>query len=177
MNPADRNLWLDFMAARYLEAVERNDFDEQDRLWEIAGTDAELEEAFHQLHLAWAGEAEQNLSSEIADSVTKHLRSAEIIRPNAGPVTVADLANEIFLRTPDKLPAEAHQLNEKLRQVHDVVPDDVGLNDFIAWIEERYGNGLREYWRAMHDASMKLDMQRSSEIALAARRAKPKGDT
>lgn len=50
MTPTDRRLWIDLTAARYLEAVEREDWDAQAELWALAAQDPELEAAMHDIH-------------------------------------------------------------------------------------------------------------------------------
>lgn len=58
MTPTDRRLWIDLTAARYLDAVERDDFDAQAELWAIAAQDPDLEAAFHDTHLGLLEERE-----------------------------------------------------------------------------------------------------------------------
>jgi hypothetical protein len=50
MNPNDRRLWLDLATARYLDAIERDDFETQIEPWRAAEIDPELGEAFHDIH-------------------------------------------------------------------------------------------------------------------------------
>src|SRR4029078_469930 len=103
-------LWLDLAAARYLAALERDDFDAMAEIWQLALADHELEALLHEVHAGLldeqAHEAAAAATAALTTAVEKHLPSAEIIRPSTGPVTVADVANELFRHTPDRLPAE-----------------------------------------------------------------------
>jgi hypothetical protein len=177
MTPADRRLWLDAQAADYLAAVEAEDFDRQDELWGLAARDPELEEALHAVHAGLAEEAPAALGAAIDAAVKAFLPSAEVIRPAAGPVTVGMVANELFRHTPDRLPVEAHALNDRLRQTTDELPADLGLSKLVAWAEARFGSADPTYWKAFYDALIKLDLRRSAETEyqLAARSLRKPG--
>jgi hypothetical protein len=177
MNPTDRHLWLDLTAARYLDALERDDFDAMAELWQLALADHELEAVLHEVHAGLldeqASEAAAAAKEALTAAVEKHLPSAEIIRPSTGPVTVADVANELFRHTPDRLPAEAHLLNERLRASGEPLPADLGLTRLTAWAEAKFGPGPAEYWKAFRQAAVKLEIRRAAEAEyhLAARPA------
>jgi hypothetical protein len=178
MNPTDRRLWLDLTAARYLDAVERADFDAQEELWQLAATDPDLEAAFHEVHADLVAEQEATIAAAVSAAVEQHLRSAEVIKPSAGPVTVADVADELFRHTPDRLPAVAHALNDRLRTAADPLPPDLGLSKLTAWAEARYGAAPPEYWAAFRQAALKVRMRATAdtEFQLAARRTpRPEG--
>ena len=93
-------------------------------------------------------------------------------------VTVADVANELFRHTPDRLPAEAHLLNERLRASREPLPADLGLSKLVAWAEAKFGAAPADYWKAFRQAAIKLELRRSTEIEyhLAARPAPKKED-
>lgn len=177
MTPADRRLWLDMQAARYLVAVEAEDFDLQDELWSLAAHDPELEEAFYAVHTGLAEEAAAGVAATVADAVVKFLPSAEVIRSAAGPVTVGMVADELFRHPPDRLPATAHALNEKLRQASDELPAELGLLELTDWMVAKFGPVPAEYLKAFRHAATKVRMRASpeAEYQLAARRAKPAG--
>jgi hypothetical protein len=178
MTPNDRSLWIDLMASRYLDAIERNDFDAQHKLWRVAETNPELLAAFHDIHAGLVVEQDEVVATAIEVAAAKHLSSTEIVRPQDSRVTVADVANELFYHTPDRLPAETHALNERLRAVTESLPDDLGFSRLIAWAEERFGSAPGVYWKAFYAALVKLDLRRASEseYRLAARAApKPEG--
>ncbi len=178
MTPSDRRLWIDLMTARYLDALERFDFDVQDELWELAATDPELEEAFHSLHVGLEEEQSEREAETIAEAVAKHLPSAEIVCPTVGAVTVGMVADELFRHTPDRLSAAAHQLNDRLRASADELPAELGLSRLTAWAEAKFGTAEGGYWKAFYDALIKLDLRRSveTEYQLAARSPrKPEG--
>jgi len=182
MTPQDLRVYLDIAAARYLEALERDDFDTQAILWRQAGADRELATLLHDLHAGLLeeqlqGEAERATSS-LTEAVARHLPSAEILRPASGPVTVADVAEELFRRPPPRLSAAAHALNEKLRLAREELPDGLGLSKLIAWAEAKFGKAPHDYWVAFREAALELDLRRASEAdyQMAARTAPRKNE-
>ena len=90
-----------------------------------------------------------------------------------GPVTVADVADELFRHTPGRLNADAHALNDRLRTSREPLPVELGLSKLIAWAEAKYGPGALEYWRAFRVAALKLELRQGAETEyqLAARTA------
>jgi hypothetical protein len=177
MNPTDRRLQLDLAAARYLAALERDDFTVMADMWRLALADPELEAVLLEVHTGLieeqAGEAAAAAAASVTTAVKLHLPSAEIVRPSAGHVTVGDVAEELFRHTPDRLPAEAHLLNERLRASQERLPEDLGLSGLIGWAENRFGEGPADYWKAFRQAAVKLELRRGAEAEyqLAARRA------
>jgi len=176
MNPHDR-LRIDLAAARYLEALERDDQDTLDELWAQAANDADLVAAFEQIHAGLLEEDAEKVTADataaIADAAEKHLTSGEVVRPTTGPVTVGDVARELFHHTPGGLPADAHQMNERLRLYQDELPENLGLSSLVAWAEAKFGPAPAEYWKAFRQAAIKLDLRQAaeSEYHLAARSA------
>jgi hypothetical protein len=184
MNPNDRRLELDLAAARYLDALERDDFPAMADLWRSALADPELETVLRQVHAGLVDEqadaAIATVAAALTGAVEKHLPSAEIVRSTTNPVTVGDVAEELFRHAPDRLPAEAHVLNERLRVSQEPLPDDLGLSNLIGWAEQRFGAAPAAYWKAFRQAAVKLELRRGAEgeYRLAARRAtKPEGQS
>ncbi len=183
MTPNPENLRLARLTARYLEALETDDFPTQAKLWKLAETEPALTAAFQQVHADLAeeqAEAESaTVTAVIAAAVEQHLPSAEIVTPAIGPVTVADVATELFRHPPGQLSAAAHSLNEKLRLSQDPLPADLGLSKLVAWAEAKFGTAPAEYWKAFRQAAIKLELRRASaeEYQLAARSAprRPEG--
>lgn len=177
MNTADRRLWLDLQAARYLAAIDAEDFDTQDAVWALAAHDTELEAALHAVHEGVNTERDAATARAVADAVAEHLPSAEVIRPTAGRVTVAMVADELFRHTPGKLSAAAHQLNDRLRQSADELPTDLGLSKLTAWAEARFGPAEGGYWKAFREAALRLELRAAAEVEyqLAARQAPKRG--
>ena len=144
-------------------------------IWKLTATYPELVEILEDLHAGLLEEqAQADLAAAeaaLADVVGKHLPSAEIMR--SGEVTVADVADELYRHTPDRLPAEAHALNETLRGCHEPLPSELGLSKLAAWGDAKFGPAPIEYWQAFRKAAVKLQLQRtaSSEYRLAARPA------
>ena len=173
MTPTDRSLWIDLTAARYLAAVERDDFETQIELWRAAETDPELEAAFHDIHVGLLAEQDEGTTTAIESAAEKHLTSGEVVRPAGGPVTVADVADELFRYAPDRLPAEAHALNERLRAAAEPLPADLGLTKLAAWAEAKFGTASPAYWKAFRAAALKLELRAAArtEYQLAARAA------
>lgn len=175
MNASDRRLWIDLMTARYLEAVERENFDEQTKLWDAAAHDDELEAAFHEIHEALIEADATETKDALEAAVAKHLPSATVVRDPAGPVTFADVADELFRLVPTGLPNEAWRLNDELRNSREPLPRDLGLSHLIAFAEAKFGTAPRDYWRAFRDAALEVRMrarsQSTPDYQLAARRA------
>lgn len=180
MTPSDRRLWIDLRTAEYLDALDRRDFDAQDRLWRLADGDPDLEAAFHDTHAALVAEVDAHAAAAVAEAVAKHLPSAEVVRPTAGPVTVGMVADELFRHTPDRLSAAAHQLNDRLRASADELPVDLGLSKLTTWAEAKFGAAEGGYWKAFREAALKLELRAAAETdyQLAARQApKPEDRT
>lgn len=179
MTPHDR-LRISLAAARYLDALERGDDDALAALWDLAANDPEISAAFHDINAGLmeedAAREQATVASAVAGAVEKHLPSAAIVTLAAGPVTVADVANELFRHTPDRLPAAAHALNDRLRAATDALPDDLGLMTLLAWAEKTFGPGPGEYWEAFRKAALKVRMRHTAdtEFQLAARKTTPK---
>ena len=180
MNPNNRSLWIDLTAARYLDAIERDDFDAQLELWRAAEVDPELEAAFHDLHAGLIAEQGEAATAAVASAAENHLRSGDVVRSTDGPVTVADVANELFRDTPGRLSAEVHAMNERLRSATESLPTDLGMWSLREWIEAKFGSVPPEYVKAFRQAALKVRMRANSETGhqLAARRVQsPTGDT
>lgn len=178
MTPRDRRLWIDLTAAEYLDALEREDFAAQDRLWQLAATDADLEAAFHETHDALIEEAQAAAVDPTIDAVRaavlKHLPGVELDAPT-GPVTVAMVARELFERPPGRLTPEAAQLNERLKAAAAELPSDIGLTPLTQWLEANFGTAPSGYAKAFRDVAFRLRMRINSdlEVQVAARRASP----
>jgi hypothetical protein len=177
MNPTDPRLRRDLTAARYLDALERDDFDTTAALWQLALTDPELGAILRETHAGLieeqAREATAAAETALTAAVEAHLPSAEIVRPAAAVVTVADVAEELFRHAPNRLPAEAHSLNERLRTSAEPLPSNLGLPQLTTWAETLFGPAPPEYWKAFRQAAVKLELRRAAEAEyqLAARRA------
>ena len=171
------NRELDRWTAEYLDAFDTFDVLELERIWEYASHEPQLEAALLDLHVALEEEAEeleqQTTQSAITLAVEKHLPSAEIVRPIQGPVTVADVADELFRHPPDRLNADAHAMNDRLRTSREPLPENLGITQLVIWAETKYGPAAREYWKAFRVAAHKLELRQATEIAyqLAARTA------
>jgi hypothetical protein len=178
MTPQDRRFWIDLTAAEYLDALEREDFDAQDRLWLLAATDPDLEAAFLETHDAIVEESQAAAVNPTIDAVRaavlKHLPGVELDAPT-GPVTVAMVARELFERPPGRLSHEAAALNDRLQATAAELPADMGLTPLTQWLEDKYGPAPPEYAKAFRLAAIKLRIRVNSdaEVQVAARRTKP----
>jgi hypothetical protein len=179
MSPHER-IRISLAAARYLDALEREDQGALDVLWAQAANDPDLLAAFHDINVGLLEEAQGTdraaAEAAVAKAVAEHLPSAEVVRPEVGPVTVADVADELFRHPPERLPAEAHALNERLRSAPDPLPTDLGVDALIAWAEAKYGPAPARYWEAFRRAALKARMRRTAdtEFRLAARQTAPR---
>lgn len=180
MNPFDQRLRLDLAAARYLEALERGDFDAMAQVWQLARAEPELADVLRDVHAVLVEEQDRRdataAASAVTEAVAAHLPSAEVVRPATGAVTVGDVAVELFRHTPDRLPAAAHALNELLRGSQDPLPADLGLSKLVTWAEAKFGTAPAEYWRAFRQAALRLELRRAAEAEyqLAARSVSPR---
>ena len=174
MTPHDRTE-ISLLSARYLEALERGDDASLEALWAEAANDTVLIAAFREIH---AGLLDEDAAAAITDAAERHMKSSEIIRPAAGPVTVGEVARELFQHTPGGLTADAHQMNERLRLYQDELPAGLGLSKLVEWAEAKFGPAPREYWKAFREAMIKLDLRRGAEVEyqLAARSAPKPGE-
>lgn len=181
MTPHDR-LQLSIATARYLEALERDDHATLDSLWRLAATDEELLTALREIHAGLIEEQQQadetSLTGRVTSAAEEHLTGGEIMRAPTESLTVSDAAEELFRCPPAHLPAAAHEMNERLRARRDAFPAELGLTNFVAWAEGKYGPAPAAYWKALREAAIKLELRRAAEVdyQLAARRAaKPEG--
>jgi hypothetical protein len=174
MTPHDRTE-LGITSARYLEALERGDDTALEALWAKAANDTVLVAVFREIH---AGLLDEDAAAAITDAAERHMKSSEIISPATGPVTVGEVARELFQHTPGGLPADAHQMNERLRLYQDELPTNLGLSALVAWAEAKFGPAPRDYWKAFREAAIKLDLRRGAgiEYQLAARSASKPGE-
>jgi hypothetical protein len=167
MNPTDPRLRLDLAAARYLDALERDDFATTAALWQLALADPELEAVLREVHAGLIEEqahaATALANAALTAAVEAHLPSAEILRPSAAVVTVADVADELFRHAPSRLPAEAYLLNERLRTAAEPLPANLGLPQLTVWAEALFGQAPPAYWKAFRQAAVKLELRRAAE--------------
>ncbi len=168
---------LDRLADEYLAALEAGDESELCRIWELAAFEPELEATLHELHTALDEEGRLRDATAaqpaITDAVRAHLPSAEIVSRSSGPVTVGDVARELFQNRSDSLSVEARAFNESLQSSSEPLPEILGLSKLIAWVGAKFGNVPLEYGKVFQQAALKLERRRGSavEYQLAARRA------
>lgn len=183
MNPNPEILRRELLAAKYLEAVESDDFDSQEAFWTLAESEPELAELFHQVHDDLVAEQDTAetaaATSAIANAVEKHLPSASLIRDPSGSVTFADVADELYRHPPMGLSNDVFRLNDDLRSSSEPLPTELGLTALIAFAEAKFGTAPREYWQAFRQAALKLELRRASqtEYQLAARSAQKPEDS
>src|SRR5262245_25312741 len=95
---------LDALALKYLQAVEAEDFDTIESLWDQAADDAELDAMLHGLNAECVAEQDvqehATVAAAVLDQIEKHMPSAEVIRPATAPLTVADVAESIRRHPP-----------------------------------------------------------------------------
>ena len=168
---------LDRITEAYIAALDAADIATLDRIWKLAAADPTLEAYLYALEAEIDADDKREearaLQKPIADAVRAHLKSAEIVEPCTGPVTVGDVARELVRNPPAGLPAEAYSLNEQLQTSQELLPDNLGLANLTAWAQQRFGAGPNGLWKAFRHAAIQLEMKRASEVEyqLAARRA------
>jgi hypothetical protein len=179
MTDRDNQLRLDRLALQYLAALDAQDFDTVEAFWGQAADDDQLAEMLHGLHAELGAEQDARerdaLDAAVVASIEEHLPSAEVIRPAAGPLTAAEVAEHIRRHPPAGLTTDDLRLNDVLRQVAAEVPETLGLRQVVRW-GSRFGPAPEAYWRAFREAALELQMRRSSaeHYRLAARPQRPK---
>jgi hypothetical protein len=170
---------LDELAVRYLAAIEAEDFDTIDGLWEQAADDPDLGAMLHELNAELAAEQEgqeqAGITSTIVDSIERHMPSAEVMGRLTGPLLVAEVADYIRRHPPAGLTTDDLRLNDLLRRTTEAVPTELGLSQVIRW-GKQFGSAPEAYWRAFREVALDLWMQRTSaeHYQLAARPQRPK---
>jgi hypothetical protein len=174
MTDRERQRQFDLLAIQFVQALEAGDFAAIDRLWTAATTDPELETVFLETaeELAETCEAETHarLEAVVTEAVEQHMPSAELVRPIAGPLTVADVAEFIRRHPPAGLTTDEIAVNEQLRQSGQLVPAELGMSQVLDW-GRQFGSLPETYWRAFRQTALKLRMRREAEVdyQLAAR--------
>ena len=126
MTDRERQRQLDLLAMQFVDALEAGDFKTIDRLWATAALDPELEtvliETAAELAQAYDAEAQAGVEAAVVEAVERHMPSAEVMRPAAGPLTVSEVAEFIRRYPPAGLTTDEIGANEHLRQSAVVVP-------------------------------------------------------
>jgi L-lactate utilization protein LutC len=182
MTPSN-NVRLDILIARYLDALEREDFDVTATIWQQASLEPDLETALNELNSGLLEEQDRDelaaATDQVAAAAERYLPSAKVIAPIRKAVTVADVVNELLQQTPSQLTTVAQHMTEQLRAKPVPLPEDLGLSKLVAWAEALFGSAPVEYWKAFRQVALKLELRRSAEVEyqLAARQApKKSGD-
>ena len=88
-------------------------------IWGFALADPDLEAVLREVHTGLleeqTGEAVAAAVAVLTIAVKTHLPSAAIVHTSGVPVTVGDVAEELFRHTPDRLPAEARSMHHRVR--------------------------------------------------------------
>jgi hypothetical protein len=179
MTDRERQRQLDLLAIQFVDALEVGDFATVDQLWSACATDPEMETVFldtaAELAQTYEAETRAQLEAAFVEAVEKHLPSAELIRPPAGPLTVAEVAEFIRHHPPTGLGTDEIVANEQLRASAQLVPAELGMSQVLDW-GRQFGTVPETYWRAFRQAALKLRMQRESDVhyQMAARQTKRK---
>jgi hypothetical protein len=167
MTDRQRQRQLDLLAIQFVDALEADDFETVDRLWTAAATDPELETVFlemaGELAQTYEAEAQARVAAAVVDAVERHLPSAELIRPVAGPLTAAEVAEFIRRHPPAGLTTDELVANEQLRQSVQPVPTELGMSQVLDW-GRQFGSLPETYWRAFRRAALRLRMRRESDL-------------
>lgn len=184
MTNEDNHHRLDRLALTYLSAIESEDFDTIEALWDQADDDAALETMLHELNAELAAEQNEQghhaLVSSVLESIELHLPSAQVIRPATDALTVREVAEHIRRNPPAGLTIADLRLNDDLRKVGEVVPTELGISQVIRW-GEQFGVAPEAFWRAFREVALDLWMERTSaanyQIAARPKRPKRPGNT
>jgi len=179
MTDRERQRQLDLLAIQFAHALEDGDFATVDQLWCACATDPELETVFldtaAELAQTHEAETQAHLEAAVVEAVEQHLPSAELIRPPAGPLTVAEVAEFIRRHPPAGLATDEIVANEQLRESVQLVPAELGMSQVLDW-GRQFGAVPETYWRAFRQVALKLRMRRESDVhyQMAARQTKRK---
>lgn len=167
MTDRERQRQIDLLAIRFAEALEAGDFATVDRLWTTSAADPELEAVFHEtaaeLAQTYEADTQAHLELAVTEAIEQHMPSAELVRPAAGPLTVADVAEFIRRHPPAGLTTDEIAMNELLRRDAQLVPAELGLSQVLEW-GRQFGSLPETYWRAFRQTALKLRMRRESEV-------------
>jgi hypothetical protein len=151
MTDRERQRQFDLLAIQFVQALEAGDFAAIDRLWTAATADPELETVFletaEELAETYEAETRAHLEAAVTEAVEQHMPSAELVRPVAGPLTVADVAEFIHRHPPAGLTTDEIAVNEQLRQSGQLVPAELGMSQVLDW-GRQFGSLPETYWRA-----------------------------
>ncbi|MBA4190606.1 MAG: hypothetical protein C0467_21685 [Planctomycetaceae bacterium] len=170
---------LDRLAMEYLTAAEFSDFDTIEAFWTKADSDPELQEMLHALNAELAVDQDRNeqnaIGEQIIGAIEKHMPSAEVLRPEPTPLTVATVAEYLRKNPPRGLTVDELRLNDVLRGMMESLPTDLGVPQVVAW-GRRFGKAPESYWKAFRAAALKLlaQVESAENYQMAARPGKPK---
>ena len=168
----DESFRIDWLCGQYLAALEELNFDAMDKFWEMAASDPDLEQAFHQLHDGLLEEEQEQLRSEIKQVVQEQLPSAQVIEPPQ-QLTVAD----VMACWPNDVRYQNHTewngLLTAMRQSTEPMPSEVAASKLEAWATQQFGTGPKLFWQAFHRATMlaRMRVNSTTHYSLAARPA------
>ncbi len=170
---------IDDFVARFLEALEDGDLDAQEEIWQAAALDEELETALIAAARELASQYEQDFRESAGGMLETAVRlampTADVIRHPFGPVTVAEVVEQIRRGGSPGLTSMDLALNDRLSGLQDPVPENLGLSAVIAW-GGHYGEAPAGYWRQFRQAAISLRLRRESnaEYRHAARPKPPR---
>jgi hypothetical protein len=185
MTNRENQLRLDLISMQYLAAVDGSDFETLEALWLEAQDDPDLSEMLHELNAEIVTEQDASRAAitktEIDALFDKYMPSAEVIRPEPGPLTVAQVAGYLRKHPSVGMTADDLAVNERLCTSSSLVPLDLGMQAVASW-GRQFGLVPESYWKAFRQVALLLRMRRESaeNYQMAARPtkppSKPKGD-
>jgi hypothetical protein len=179
----ERELELDRLTMRFLDALESEDLDAVDLLFQHSAPDSEAVLRFVDAAAEWLGERDANdrtvARNAVADALRRAAPTLETIAEVSSPLTVAEAAEHLRRKGAPGLTAAEFAINDALATCADPLPDSLTL-PAIEGLSAKFGSAPRAYWKALKQAALELKLRRSSsgEYRIAARpqRPKPKGD-
>jgi hypothetical protein len=185
MTPQDHNLWIDMITARYITAMETDDFEQQNAIWELARTNEELIQSLNDIQDAMLEEQRERETHTIKGSVAAAMPSARIEQPAEGPLTVAEVVAEVLNSAAGKLDAVGHRWIAQLHDKPVPVPDLKQLSKLRQWIETEFGTPpprvAEVFQTALQDLRIRRQAANAETYQLAARKAaappEPEGDS
>jgi hypothetical protein len=175
---------MDRLVLRYLDALDRQDWDTFGEIWKRAETDAELERALREVHQAiiedhneggdWDADAEA-----VADLAVLHFpeRPPDTDEDLQGPLTAGDVAGRLaadLVSGTVRMTDADREANARLQGNATPLPERLKQSAIEQWSAALPVQAGGTYWRTFRETALQLAMARAQcQTRLAARSQSP----
>lgn len=187
MNDDKRDPTLDLHGARYLEALEHDDFITMDSLWEAARTLPGLASVLVQLHLVILDlsldDIDEDSSTLLHDfqpvlkrlargiAAYKSATSPHLKKETSHAITVSDIAKEVIPCIHNQHSKQFKLIARKLRNTKVPPPEKLDLASLIEWGNSMSIEAPLCYWKEFQRATRHVKRRLEADRRRAARRA------